>query len=111
MSRVATILALVLSLALTGCATTQQAPQPEVSIGEARELYLAGQYEAAFPLMLEAAAQGNSKAQYAVGYMYYVGQGVSANRESALKWIKRAAEQGEPKAVEALSRMAGQPAR
>ncbi len=61
-------------------------------------------YRHAFIRLKPAAERGQPDAQYAVGYMYYYGQGVVENRTKALEWIKRAAKAGQPDAIEALRR-------
>ncbi len=40
------------------------------------------------------AEQGNASAQYNLGVMYYVGQGVKQDYAKALAWYRKAAEQG-----------------
>ena len=40
------------------------------------------------------AEQGYATAQYNLGLMYYLGQGVTQNNEAAFKWFKLAAAQG-----------------
>ena len=42
----------------------------------------------------KAAEQGNAKAQYNLGMMYYAGQGVPQDHAEAAKWFLKAAEQG-----------------
>lgn len=94
-----------LLLSLSGCAT-----QPEHAAGDgfaaARSAYLAQDYERALALMKQEAEAGNPRAQYTLGYMYYNGQGVVPSSELALKWIRAAAAKGEPRALEALGRLA-----
>ncbi len=70
---------------------------------KAKAAYLAYDFAVAFPLMLKEAGGGNPDAQYAVGYMYFYGQGVGINYEESLKWIRKAAEQGNKKAFKALA--------
>ncbi|KTD31904.1 MULTISPECIES: tetratricopeptide repeat protein [Legionella] len=59
-------------------------------------------YRDAFIHLKPEADRGQPDAQYAVGYMYYYGQGVTENREQAWLWIKRAAAAGQPDAIEAI---------
>ncbi|HBB52387.1 MAG TPA: sel1 repeat family protein, partial [Legionellales bacterium] len=59
-------------------------------------------YRSAFIRLLPEAKAGQADAQYAVGYMYYYGQGVVENRKKARYWIERAANAGQPDAVSAL---------
>ena len=40
------------------------------------------------------AEQGDSKAQYALGFCYYSGTGVAKDDAEAVKWYRKAAEQG-----------------
>lgn len=61
---------------------------------EAMNLYSLGYDEEALPLILEAADDGNAKAQYMCGDIYYHGVGVEKNLEEALMWYEKAAEQG-----------------
>jgi len=49
-----------------------------------------------------AALKGDPDAEYALGYAYYYGRGVAADREHALEWIHKAAAQGQPQALAAL---------
>lgn len=62
-------------------------------------------YRDAFIRLLPVAKQGNPDAQYAVGYMYYYGEGVVADKPKAIKWISLAAIQGQPDAKKALEVM------
>ena len=50
----------------------------------------------------EAAAQGDARAQYNLGIMYYHGHGVSQDYERAVEWYRRAANQGDANAERAL---------
>lgn len=59
-------------------------------------------YRRAFIRLKPEAEKGQPDAQYAVGYMYYYGQGVVEDREQACKWINQAAHAGQPDAIEAL---------
>lgn len=70
---------------------------------KAKAAYLAYDFVVAFPLMLKEAEAGNPEAQYAVGYMYFYGQGAGVNYEESLKWIRKAAELGNSKAFKALA--------
>jgi len=60
-------------------------------------------YRQAFIRLEPVAKAGNMDAQYAIGYMYYYGQGVVEDRTKALGWMKKAAEQGNSDAIKALS--------
>ncbi len=62
-------------------------------------------YRHAFIRLKPEAERGQPDAQYAIGYMYYYGQGVVENREKAFLWISRAAKAGQPDALEAMKRL------
>jgi TPR repeat protein len=100
-----TLMVCALALGLAGCAG-----QPERAAGggfeAARAAYVAEDFERAFPLMRDEAQAGNAHAQYTLGYMYYNGQGVVPDTDEALRWIRAAAAKGEPRALEALGRLA-----
>lgn len=59
-------------------------------------------YRDAFVRLKYEAKKGVSEAQYAVGYMYYYGQGVNENRKKAIYWINQAARARHPEALAAL---------
>lgn len=62
-------------------------------------------YRQAFIRLKPLAEQGQADAEYAVGYMYYYGQGVVEDRQKAVYWIKEAAKQGQSDAKEALVKL------
>ncbi|MDN5871718.1 MAG: hypothetical protein L0H73_13480 [Nitrococcus sp.] len=98
---------IILSLALAGCAATlSRAPDAGAQLEVARKAWLVGNYEHALPLLTRLARAGNPRAQYALGYMYYMGQGVEQSQRTALVWIRRAANNGDPLAIQALGRIA-----
>lgn len=49
------------------------------------------------------AKKGDPEAQYNLGVMYENGNGVKQNYEEAIKWYRKAADQGLAKAIEALN--------
>lgn len=59
-------------------------------------------YRNAFIHLKVVAERGQPDAQYAIGYMYYYGDGVVENKEKALYWIEKAASAGQPNARKAL---------
>ena len=88
---------LVLSLFfLSGCITG------ELSLREGIRSFKAQDYRQAFIRLKPQAEKGQPDAQYAVGYMYYYGQGVVEDREQAWHWITCAANAGQPDAIEAV---------
>lgn len=64
--------------------------------------FRAQQYRTAFIKLKPEANKGQPDAQYAVGYMYYYGQGVVEDRKKAWIWINRAARAGQPDAILAI---------
>ena len=50
-------------------------------------------YKIAYKLWLPLAEQGDAKSQYALGQLYYSGQGVPQDYKQAFKWFQLAAEQ------------------
>ena len=53
----------------------------------------------------KAAVQGDARAQYALGEMYYRGNGVEQDMSKALEWFEKAARQGHPEAQSLLGVM------
>jgi len=81
-----------LSSLILGCAS-------RANFQEGIANFRAQNFRSAFILLKPEAERGQPDAQYAVGYMYYYGQGVVENRRSAWIWINRAAMAGQPEAV------------
>ena len=54
---------------------------------------------------LEQARQGSADAQFEIGAMHENGRGVAADRNAAMEWYRKAAEQGHGRAGNALARM------
>ena len=70
--------------------------------GSARLLYQSGDYLLAAERLIPLAEGGDARAQYALGYMYYYGKGVLADRERAVQLFRRASQQGNARAAQAL---------
>ena len=51
----------------------------------------------------KSAEEGQAEAQYFLGLIYFIGKGVDRDKQEALKWFRKAAEQGHAKAKEDLS--------
>jgi TPR repeat protein len=60
-------------------------------------------WQTLFKEKLQEARQGNSNAQFDVASMYQNGRGVSPNRREAIDWYKKAAAQGNEKAVNRMN--------
>jgi TPR repeat protein len=73
-----------------------------INLREGIDSFRVENYRKAFIRLKPAAEKGQPDAQYAVGYMYYYGQGVVEDRKKAWFWINAAANLGQPDAKEAL---------
>lgn len=69
------------------------------NLDSAMHAYETGDAITAAVLLKSEAEQGVSEAQLALGYLYYVGQGVDQNLALAARWFSSAAESGEPAAM------------
>ena len=56
--------------------------------------YRAGDFAAALRILRPIAEQGNAEAQYSLGVMYDIGEGVPQDYAEAVKWYRLAAGQG-----------------
>jgi TPR repeat protein len=65
---------------------------------DGRKAYERGDYSPAFRRVKPFAEQGDAKAQFKLGLLYYNGQGVPQDYSEAAKWWRKAAGQGIPKA-------------
>lgn len=74
--------------------------------GRGRQLIEAGSYEQAFYELLPLAEAQDPAAQYLVGGLYLMGQGVPQDPDEARKWMIRAAHNGHAEAAMALAQMA-----
>ena len=59
-------------------------------------------FRQAFIRLRPAAEKGSPEAQYAIGYMYYYGQGIIEDRRKAWYWITLAAKNGNTDAQMAM---------
>lgn len=62
---------------------------------EGLKAYYVLDYRTALEEWLPAAEQGDRRAQYQIGVLYYRGQGVPQDFAEAAKWFRRAAERGD----------------
>lgn len=80
-----------------------------LNLREGIESFKAQDYRRAFIRLMPEAQKGQPDAQYAVGYMYYYGQGVVEDRQKAWVWINRAARVGQPDAIVAIKILDSKP--
>lgn len=105
-------LAALMLILISGCAANQSGDSDldslstEEAAERGRQAWKAKEYDRALVLLEKASRAGNARAQYALGYMYYAGQGAERDLDKSLKWIRRAADQGDKRAIEALGRIA-----
>lgn len=120
----------LLALSLIGCTTTgkktAQPPKPSMApsgkripaaiedqnklmslanqsyMQQGKRYFQEGYYKKSMMLFLPLACDGNPEAQYAVGYMYYYGYGVTQDKDVGYFWIQRAADQHYLPAISAL---------
>lgn len=90
-----TIICLSLALLISGCLTRS------LNLQEGITSFKTQDYRRAFIRLKPEAEKGQPDAQYAVGYMYYYGQGVIEDRKKAWFWINMAAHLGQKDAVAA----------
>jgi len=64
-----------------------------------------GEYNLAFGWMLKCAEQGYDEAQCTVAEYYFFGEGAEENTAMALEWWRKAAQQGNKSAIDALSKV------
>lgn len=91
-------LVLVLFLMICSCTSVKKAQ----TLQRGRVNFESGYYREAFNQLLPLASEGDREAEYAVGYMYYYGYGVSQDTETGAFWIRKSAEQKFDPAVQAL---------
>ena len=84
--------------------TTPPATQDAAAIvAEANKAYNEGYYNRAYELYQK--IPDNTSAQVRIGYMYEAGQGVSQDYAEAVRWYRRAAEQGDAEGQSNLGNM------
>jgi len=72
---------------------------------DGKAAYERGDYVTAMRLMRPLAEQGQTNAQFSIGNMYALGEGVRQDYEEAVKWIRKAAEKGDAIAQNSLGTM------
>ena len=91
------LIVILLGIFLSGCLTSTY------NLTEGIQSFSVQDYRQAFIRLLPEAEKGQADAQYAVGYMYYYGQGVVEDRRKAWLWITRAAKAGQTDAQTAMA--------
>ena len=103
----AAVMVVVFILALRFWAeyTANDPENVRTQLTKANTYYGQGDYQNAILWLNKAAAQGNTEAQDALGYIYANGKGVTVDSVKAVYWYKQAADQGDYKAHEALKKL------
>jgi len=89
----------LIAVFLSACAS----PKWSQEIEQGQRYYERGYYKQSFHELLAPAAAGRPQAQYAIGYMYYYGYGVSQDTATGIFWIRKAADQHYKPAGKALA--------
>jgi len=90
------VLAFIVVSFLSGCATSG------LNLREGIRSFQVQDYRQAFIRLKPEAEKGQPDAEYAIGYMYYYGQGVVEDRKKAWYWITHAAKAGQTDAQQAV---------
>ena len=69
--------------------------QPAQGVEAAYAAYQKGDHAVALRLVRPMAEQGDSRAQSLLGLIYFKGHGVQPDEVEAMKWYRRAADQGD----------------
>ena len=80
--------------ALIAVATLSQAPVVTAGLAEGYKAYLRGEYEIAHAELLAAAQAGDVNASYYLGMLYWDGNGVERDIDTAVVWLSDAAARG-----------------
>lgn len=106
-------LLILIAVLCSACVTTEK-DEAEIETEEqlelAREQFLRKDYESSAITLLPLVRDGNSDAEYSLGYLYYYGLGVPRNINYGRQLIQSSAEQGNERAIEAITLLARQTA-
>lgn len=86
----------VMSMSLTACFNT------DFLLNRGKDSFIHDNYRQAFIRLLPVARRGNPDAQYALGYMYFNGKGVTEDKKVGIEWMQKSAMQKNRKAIRAL---------
>ena len=84
------IVAAVFLFSIQSCAVSNNSPAPEVAINSSRNQPVIWNV----PETRKAAEQGNVKAQFDLGQIYFYGRNVEQNDKLAFEWFRKSAIQG-----------------
>lgn len=95
---------IILTIVLSFVTIMAGAQSADVLYEKAKSKIDAKHYEAAIPLLKQAANKGHKKAQYWLGHCYDKGDGVEENDVLAVEWYTKAAAQNHAKSQYQLGR-------
>ena len=95
-------LAIAAAVALAFFTVLVAIPFMTTTLSDGVQAYSQGDYAKAYKDLKPMAADGEPTAQYILGEMYRLGQGVKKDEATAVKWYKKAAEGGSPEGQYAL---------
>lgn len=95
---------IILTIVLSLVSIVAGAQSADVLYEKAKTKLDAKQFEAAIPMLKQAANKGHKKAQYWLGHCYDKGEGVEENDELAVQWYTKAAAQNHAKSQYQLGR-------
>jgi hypothetical protein len=95
-------LAIAAAIALALFTVLLAIPFMTKTLSDGVQAYSQGDYATAYKDLKPMAADGEPTAQYILGEMYRLGQGVKKDEAAAVKWYKKAAEGGSPEGQYAL---------
>jgi TPR repeat protein len=112
-----TIVICLFALLLSGCLNNTEdknitvqskhlMPGTASQLQQGKRLYNEQHYKEAMRILLPLACDCIAEAEYAVGYMYYYGNGVPQDTDMGTFWIRRAAQHGYKPADAALRTIA-----
>ncbi len=87
---------------LFGCSARKAPSTPAIANKFCQRSPLLQKYNCSLSQVQQAAELGEPDAQYALGYMYYYGVGTAQDKQTGVLWIRKAAAQGQPLAVQAV---------
>ena len=108
MRYLATITMLILALAMVqpvAAVTLRPIEFGKWDYNGGMEAYKKKDYATALKHFSATAVKGDARAQYSLGWMYHQGEGVTKNYKQALRWLRKAAEQGHVVAVQQIDRL------
>ena len=99
----------LVTVSITNCASTETRVDSSGTIAtegllqQAKAAYNAGNYNLAVDILTRLVQQGDDEAMYALGHIYFYGNGIPKDQNNAVTLFSEAAKRGNKKAIEALT--------